>query len=490
MPRSGVLGAVLVVLVPQSSGAQGAPAGQPLVIEHVTVIDVERGSPLPDRTVFVQASRIAGVTRAADAQVPPGARVVDGRGKFLIPGLWDMHVHAAKQETSGAAAPDRWYGTLFVANGVTGVREMWGDMALIRAWRERVAAGDSATPRIVASGHLLDGAPPVWRGSVVATTAEAARHAVDSLQAAGAQFIKVYSRLPREAYMAAAEEAKARGLPFAGHVPFAVTAAEASDAGQRSIEHLSRVLSGCSPLDEEITAENRRLLMLVGGQDSVVGLNRRRRPELHASPESARCRALAARFQRNGTWQTPTLTVLYNNSEMGDPALAQDPREAYLPPAIVAPWNARRAARLKVVSPGQLANAKAIYALDVAVVGRLFRSGVPILAGTDVGNPHCLPGFGLHDELVRLVEAGLPPAEALKAATLNPARYFEATDSLGTVAPRKLADLVLLDADPLADIHNTTRIRAVILNGIYLDRVALDAMLEGRKRAAAALTAR
>ena len=445
-----------------------------IAITHVTVIDVTGGPPRTDATVVVRGNRIVSVGAADSLQMPADAQVVVGRGKFLIPGLWDMHVHAAWPNIADAV------GELFVANGVTGVRDMWGDPGLIRDWRSRVADHDGRRPRIVASGNLVDGPDPVWPNSIRVGNAEEARKVVRSQQREGADFIKVYSHLPRDAYFAIADEAKRLGIPFAGHVTIAITAAEASDAGQRSIEHLTGVALGCSSVEPELMREVERTIASRGWAAASV-LERGAGALIDSTYDAARCRSLAERFVRNETWQVPTLTVRYNMTHLDDPALESDPRLRFVPHFVRQRWYDR----VETIDRGtaRAAAQQAQYRREVAIVGQLFRAGVPILAGTDELNPYCLPGFSLHDELARLVDAGLTPLGALQAATLNPARFLHATDSLGTVSAGKVADLVLLDADPLADIRNVSRIAAVVINGRLIDAAERERLLNDAARA-------
>jgi len=466
------VGLSLLIGLAACSSSPRSPDITPAVafaITHVTVIDVAGGPSRSDATVVVRGNRIASIGSGDSAIVPGDARVVEGRGKFLIPGLWDMHVHAAWRET---AEP---FAELFVANGITGIREMWGDLGVIRDWRSHVADRDGARPRIYAAGNLVDGPNPVWPNSNRAADAREGRELVRSLRRDGADFIKVYSRLPRDAYFAIAEEAKTLGIPFAGHVTIAVTAAEASDAGQRSIEHLTGVALGCSSLEDEIV---RQVATVIASRGWVAasGLARGLGGLIDSTYDEARCRSLAERFRRNETWQVPTLTVRYNITHLEDPALERDPRLRYVPQFVRQRW-ADRSATIESGPAAAAAGQQALQRREVAITGLLFRAGVPILAGTDVSNPYCLPGFSLHDELARLVDAGLTPLAALQAATLNPARFLHATDSLGTVEVGKLADLVLLDADPLADIHNTSRIAAVVANGRLIDSAERERLL-------------
>ena len=458
-----------------------APAPQPaaaapsLAITNVTVVDADHGTLASGRTVVVAGNRIVAVGPPSRTPVPAGVRTLDGGGKFLIPGLWDMHVHAVWPRIAEAFMP------LFVANGVTGVREMFGTTALVDSARAAVRAGRYAGPRVVGAGNLVDGSPPVWPNSVLARTPDEGRRVVDSLRAAGADFIKVYSRLRRDVYFAIADEARKRGIPFAGHVPQRVTVAEASDAGQRTMEHLYGMGAGCSAQEAQWLREVEAAVASPRAWDSVVALGRTRAHEVVAAYDEAKCRALLQRLARNGSWQVPTLTVLRNVASLDDTTYALDPRLAYLPRQFGARWNPKNDFRTRMLTPEDYARRRVTLRASFAVVGAMQRAGVPLLAGTDALNPYVFPGFSLHDELALLVEAGLTPAQALRAATYAPAQFLGATDSLGTVAPGKLADLVLLDADPLAAVRNTTRIAAVVANGRLYDRAALDSLLAAAK---------
>ena len=455
---------------------QSAPA--PVAITHAAVVDVESGRTLPDQTVVVRGSRIESVGPAASVTVAAGARVVDGRGKYVIPGLWDMHVHAA------FPGLDRLYFPLLAANGVTGVREMFSRIQWADSTRARVRRGDFAGPRMVASGHILDGAPPVWPGSVVARNADEARRAVDSLAAAGADFIKVYSRLSPDAFFAAAEQAKRRGLPFAGHVPTLVTPQAASDAGMASIEHLTGIVGACSPLDPASRGAVAAAAASPRGWDSAGAVSRAQLGRVLASYDPAVCRALARRLARNGTWMVPTLVTLHATGFLDDSTLARDPRLRYVPRMFSAQWNPRTDFRFRALTAADWANRHALFQRQLEVARLLHENGVRFLPGTDLSNPYTFAGFSLHEELELLARIGLTPLQALQAATIEPARFLKMTDSLGTVAPGKLADLVVLDADPLADVRNLARIHAVLLDGRLIDAAERERILRAAEATA------
>jgi imidazolonepropionase-like amidohydrolase len=442
--------------------AEDAPA-KSLAITAVTVIDATGAPARPDMTVVVTCDRITAIGKPGEIGVPEGARVVDGKGKYLIPGLWDMHVHTA----SPSFLP------LYLANGVTGVRDMHAlDPDSIFGLRNQVQEGKRPGPRIVAAGPLVDGPKPLVPGSLVATDAAEGREAVRKLKTIGADFVKVYTKLPREAYLAIADEANKQGLPFAGHLPESVSATDASDLGQKSIEHLTGVVLACSDKEDELRREEVEALARVDNQAAMELLGRIG-ARAADSFNDKKARALYARFVRNGTWQVPTLIVLHSFVSLDDPKFTADPRIKYMPPSLSSYWP------LMKLPPETSAMLKGTYKRTTGLVRAMRQAGVPFLAGTDTpGVPYVFPGFSLHDELALLVaEAGFTPLEALQAATRDPARFLGREKDLGTLEPGKLADLVLLDADPLADIHNTTKIAAVVANGRLLPRQELDRML-------------
>ena len=430
---------------------QALANGRPLAVKNSTVID-GTGAVQPARTVVARGDRIVVVGEAGSVTVPPGAQIVDGRGRFLIPGLWDMHVHLSW--TKAAALP------ALLANGVTGVRDMGGLLGEIDEWRTQILLGERSGPRIVRAGPTVNGKVFAFHQIAVADAAEA-RGAVRALQKAGVDFIKVHAAISREAYYGVSDECKKLDLPFAGHIPRAITPAEASDAGQASLEHADTLFDG--RLAEGIPP------------DEIPGAIARFAKE--GAPE------LFARFARNETWLTPTLSTLQAAFHMGDKT--PGPRDKYVSQfskKIMAEL-LRRPNYQEAIKPAAVARQKRQFQELLPLVGAMNRAGVGLLAGTDLASSLTYPGFSLHDELALLVEAGLTPMGALQTATRNPARLLK-RDDLGTIGAGKLADLVLLDANPLDDIRNTQRIQAVIFNGALLDRRALDSLLAATERQA------
>lgn len=463
------------------SGPPGSlrEAAEPdLVISGVTVVDVETGALRENQTVLIRGSRIAAVSSAAVPTVAPGTAEFDGRGKYLIPGLWDMHVHAAR----AGRAPRFW--PLFLAHGVTGVRETGSYLDSLVHWRSAARAPGTLAPRIVWSSPMLDGDPPTYEMARVVRTPADARAAVAEMQALGFDYLKIYNGLSRESFFTVADEARRRAVPIAGEVPDAVSPLEAADGGMQSFEHLWNLFEWCVPGAYAL-------------RDSLTHLSRTDAPEAERRPvRDAQYRrwldgydpscadALALHLRRAGTWQVPTLAVNRSYSFM-DSTWTEDARRRWVPAAVLAEWDELRSSTLAEYGELGITAWRARYAHEADMLRRMARAGVGMLAGSDASNePFVYAGASLHDELELLVEAGLSPLQALQAATLNPARYLGATDSLGTVATGRVADLVLLDANPLNDIRNTTRIRAVVLNGRLLDRPALDALLSDVRRQA------
>jgi len=364
--------------------------------------------------------------------------------------------------------------TLLIANGVTGIRDMGGDLKLLQDWRVRVGAGTMVGPHIYACGPLLDGPKPMWPGSIAISTAEQGRQAVRDLKQKRADFIKVYSLLPREAYFAIADESKKVKLPFAGHVPDSVTPEEASDAGQASEEHLLQIVEACS--DRE--AIKKKVAELREAGATPVERRRAYIETMLATFDTKKADALFAKFVKNNTWITPTVIVWQNNASFEDDSAKYADRMKYLPRYIREYWDPKNNAHLKGRSPERLAAEKLLVKKYLEIIGVMQRAGVKLMTGSDFGaNPLLFPGWGVHDEMALLVRAGLTPMEAIQAATRNPATFLGLDRSVGTIEKNKLADMVLLSANPLEDINNTRKIAAVFFQGRMFDRPELKRML-------------
>jgi imidazolonepropionase-like amidohydrolase len=447
--------------------------GDTLVIDNVSVIDVIDGSVDADRTLIVTDGKIEKILPAEEVSPLAGAVNVDGQGKFVIPGLWDMHVHFASAD----------YAPLFVANGVVGTRDMHAHLSfMLLPLRKATAEGKRLGPQIITAITMVDGGVPMWGGSLAAGDAEEGRKAVQTLKAKGADFVKVYSGLSPEAFHAICDEAAKNDLMVVGHVPEAVPIAEASAAGMRSMEHLFGILTAASRDAEQLRSEFVSTIQGVSGKAFYPLLIRAQLKALDTySPE--RAAALYATLAKNQTYQCPTMTVQRMFANLTDPSFTSDERNRYTPSLIKMTW--KQAVEWVLPIAENKADQQRLYFKSQEMVREMHRAGVPILAGTDTSNPYCFAGFSLHDELALLVEAGLSPLAALQAATLQPARFLKKESEFGSVAPGKRADLVLLDANPLEDIHNTTKIHAVVLGGKLYDRSSLDEMLTTAEKKAA-----
>jgi hypothetical protein len=421
-----------------------------IAIRAVNVVDVAAGRVLAGQTVLVTGDRIIGVGTTA---IPAGAQIIEGRGQYLIPGLWDMHVHGSSLAS---------FMPLYIANGVTGIRDMYTPMIGVKDVRRQIAEGKIEGPEIVAAGRLIDGDPPIWPGSIVAKNADEGRKAVETALEEGSDFLKVYSRLSREAFFGIAAEAKAKGKVFAGHVPNSVSVLEAAKAGQKSNEHLQGFLAECSSVD-------------IKTLEGKTGLEKLR--VYVETFDEGRAKKLIHELNKSEMWQCPTLVVLQNVARLDDPDLAKDPNMKYVPTFISMGWDPSKDFRFKSRTAEDWAAGRKSFALTRRLVKLLSLAKAKLLAGTDTLNPYVFPGFSLHDELGLLVACGLSPAEALRAATLNPARYFSRENEIGQIKKGLRADMVLLDENPLADIANTKRIRAVIARGKVFDRSKLNRML-------------
>lgn len=478
--------------IASASAVLATLAGQPT--EQVTWLSNVRivGGTLeqPAQSILIAGDRIVSVG-APSAAPPAGARVVDGQGAFVIPGLWDMHVHLASYPES---LP------MFVAFGVTGVRDMGSASARetgeMLDWRREIAAGARVGPRLVLAGPTVDGRRAEKSdGRLYVTTAEEGRAAVAAVRERGGDFVKVHDWIGPEAYAAVVTAAHAGGLEVVGHTPAAIPALKALAAGQRSVEHLGSSLGGFVLDASSREAELRRELLQrmeearANGSESAFwrwALGPIRQQALLDSWSPARAADLVIQLRKSGAWHCPTLTVLNPRAR---------PRTEAERGLIFA---SALAACARVEPEPRSATAAALFARQLSIVSDLQRGGVGLLAGTDTLPPSAeaieefgtcdvpLAGLSVHEELEWLVAAGLTPAEALAAATAAPAQFFEEKNLAGSVAAGKRADLVLLDANPLVDIRNTRRIRAVFAAGRLYERAALDVLLQQAATAAAA----
>jgi hypothetical protein len=447
-----------------------------IAITHATIIDATGAPPKPNSTILIDHDKISAVGPDSSLDIPAGAQVIDATGKYLIPGLADMHIHLM-----GAGEPTgsrEFIVPLLIANGITTVRDMGGDVAQLKKLKKEIDSGDRPGPQIFFTGPYLDGNPPYFQPSIVVVTPAEADAAVRKLKSEGVDFIKVQSRLKPAAYFAIAEAAHKENIRFVGHVPDSISAAQASDAGQASIEHLTGILLACSSKEAELRQQQ---LNPPPRKETPRQTSLRQRAWQQAVLDTyshEKAHQLYAKFLANHTWQVPTLPLLIELAYL-TPATdrANDPNLKYIPQNLRQIWKQGRAESLANKTSGDFQLRAKLVEASLKAVGDMHAAGISIMAGTDSTAPNLVPGFALHDSIADLVRAGLTPMEALQAATSLPTEFLNRSNEQGSIAPGQRADLVLLDANPLEDIHNTRKVRAVFLKGKYLDRDALAALL-------------
>lgn len=452
-----LLGSVISCATTREAGnGPGEPSAVVAFVGVHVVPMTGEANVLPDRTVLVRDGRIAAIGPRGEVEIPEGALAIDGAGRYLLPGLADMHVHLEYFDDPEILA-------LFLANGVTTVRNMDGRPYLLE-WRKRIAEGALLGPTLVTTGPLLDGDPPLRGDNTVVRNAAEAEAAVAEQAAAGYDFVKVYTNLSNEAYGAVLAAARERGLPVAGHIPRGVDLDQALTSGQASLEHLDGY-------DDAIEADDSPLRNRWHWSKLYMAMP--------ADPE--KIREAAERTARAGVWNVPTLVVKEKVAALDEMVGWLDrPEMRYLPEARAAwdprAWEPQRARLINNLDAEDRETLARGRANRLALVRALRRAGAGLLVGTDTPNPFVIPGFAIHEELRSFVDSGLSPAEALAAATREPARFL-GTEDFGTVEPGKRADLLLLEANPLEDIGNLTRRAGVMVRGRWLPESELQGML-------------
>ena len=424
-----VLSIIAFVACSSSSRTQQRLQAGDIAFVGATVVPMNRQGTLTNHTVVVRGDKIALVAPASSIDTK-GAQVLDVRGKWLVPGLADMHVHSWSERDF----------PLYVLNGVTTIRDLFGSPKHLE-WRTSLAAGKLLGPTLFAAGPIVDGDPPTWPGSAVVTTVEQARTVVREQRQAGYDLIKVYNDLGADIYDAIVAEAKAQGIPFGGHVPAAVGLDKALAAGQRTIEHLDGYLPW--------------------------------RGEARVDPKTIAATAKAE------VWNCPTLVVTDRMGRLDNPASLESTRGlAYVAQAVRAMWKPENDFRLRSWTPAVFEGTRARQVKAKQLVADLHKAGAKLVLGTDTGNPFVVPGFAVHDELALLVSAGLTPWHARRMATVAPAELVGAPGSFGVIAPGARADLIVVAGDPLANIAALAEPSHVVLRGKLHERAALLAEIE------------
>lgn len=454
-----------------SAACAGPQTTADIAITNAMVVDVETGELHENQTVLIGNGRIVDIGPDLTREAAVASQVLDAEGGYLIPGLWDMHVHSGYDY--------EWHFPLFLAYGVTGVRNMniGGDANFTRTneIRRKLAEGEILGPRFFANGTTLDGYPHIAADPVVVRTPEDGRAAVAAAADAHADFIKVYDNVPREAYFAIMEEARRSNLPVDGHIPFRVRPEEAADAGQRTVEHGLGLELGCNP---DYEAERDRYAAALDaaaktGEPFATDITLfEHEHRLALARDATACESVIDAYRRNGVAACPNVMTYYAIVHLEE-LQAEYPSLHHVPESRLEAWAEIPPATLATIKT-LMAGSIEMYFLNARLLGE---SGVTLLAGSDAGEPFIVPGDSLHTELMLLVEESeVHPLLALQAATINPAMVLGLDDELGSIETGKLADLVLLDSSPLENIRNTRSIRAVVADGRLFRRDELDAL--------------
>ncbi|GAA4386004.1 amidohydrolase family protein [Hymenobacter koreensis] len=450
--------------------------GYDVVIAHANVVDVETGRLLPDQTVCIRQGRIERISKSA-ATPPPATRTIDAQGRYLMPGLWDMHVHFRGGDSLTNA--NRNLLPLYLAHGITTVRDAGGDLTpAVYRWRQQMEAGQLAGPRIFTSGPKLDGPKAFWAGSLEIETPAQIERALDSLQKLRVDYVKLYeSTISRDAFLNAIAAAEKRGLTTTGHMPYTATLREASERGLDATEHLYYLLKACSAREDSITTAVRNSL----GTSKPLGLFAVL-PAVLRTYDPAVAQETFRLLAKRRTAVVPTLFIQKLLTELPETDHSRDTMLAYIAPGIQTTY-ARRIASARAQSPATRAFNKQLGAKFMTLIPVLQAAGVTILAGSDSGpsNSYVYPGASLLGELELLVQAGLTPAQALQAATINGARFLKSDQRSGTIRAGKDADVVLLDGNPLENISHLRRVHTVVSRGNVYTAQDLRAMVQAVK---------
>lgn len=442
------------------------------LLSNTTIVDVTDGSIKDKQDVLIIGDRIIKIVTHGTIQLRASV-VIDGTGKYLVPGFWDMHAHMMR---------NKWYLSqmpLMRANGIVGFREMWGDLKIADTVQSEIEKGRLPFFRFIASGHILDGKKPFWNRSIPVADPLAARQIVDSLIANQADFIKVYSFLSPEVFHALADHCRSRSIAFAGHVPHLVPVTEASRAGMASMEHLyGMLLEACTYSDSAMRLMQRAVLEFELNKKVERKKTLREMNLLLLKNFSAeKMRMIARTLKKNNTYIVPTLVLLRGEYFTNDSTFTNDSRLKYLSQETKDYWKEVTVSDKKNNDSTDWQLKRDRWQLEMQVMKILVEEKVQMLGGTDADNPYVFPGFSLHDELQLFVECGMSPLEALQTVTINPARFLKDTNSRGRIHEGMFADVVLLRDNPLKNISATKTVHTVVANGKLYGSAYIDSVL-------------
>lgn len=473
-----------IVLITLMAFYSCAPDGEyfkdALCIENINTIDAKSGLNT-EMTVVVQDNKIVRVAKTSDLTLSSKNKIIDGAGKYLIPGLWDAHIHFAFIEEMAPSMFD-----LFLGYGVTSVRDTGGRIEFVKAWKDKADSDPKNAPRVKIAGPLIDGTPHVYDGSsptfpplgVPVADENATIAMVEKLDSIGVDLLKAYEMLTPEKFKTITKMARQKGLKVTGHVPLSMDVISVSNAGLNSIEHFRNLETSVVANWEELLAERREILK---NKDQKTGgalrssLHNLQRYDAIKRTDSTTLYKVLNVLKENDTWQIPTLMLNHLSAYGGFQDAEYREKFKALPQEIQEEWDMLID---KIAEMPVSENTLNFERWAMKMVGKMHKMGIPFMAGTDAPIRFQVPGNSLHGELKLYVEAGMSPLEALKTATLLPATYFNLQDELGLIEEKMIADLVILDANPLEDIENTQKINAVIKDGHLMNRNHLDQLLK------------
>jgi len=439
-----------------------------ITIRHINIVDVKKGVIKPDQIVYIKGNRIVSIGKDSNGNKKNLGIELDCHNRYLIPGLWDMHAHDIGWMIPNASHD--FITPIMLANGVTAFRDMWGSQDAL-ALRDSVNQNFLVAPRMIVGTPIVNGPRMFFPGTVTLNTANEVPAVIDSLQRERYDFVKVYSYLRRDLFFALAKHCKEKNMPFGGHIPIGVSAEDASNAGMQSIEHLFGLRKSFSNQGEQLMVDWEKQML----DTSVSQFNVLVTSESSTLPfDTTKAKKVASTLVINHTVVVPTLAAAIGYAFNRD-TLMKSASMVYVPKVLKQYWYDARSMALFE---------KDMFQTFLQMLSFLHKQGVMILAGTDTGNPFVVPGFSLHDELELYVKAGLTPLEALRTATLNPAIFLHKEKELGSVTNGKLADLVILQKNPLINIKNMRSIDAVIVNGHLIDKNRINKFLEQLKERA------
>ncbi|WP_396637507.1 amidohydrolase family protein [Maribacter sp. R77961] len=439
-----------------------------IVLKNGSVIDLETGS-ISRQTIGITDGVIMEL-KSTTTNVPLKAKLeIDVEGKYLLPGFWDNHVHFRGGDSLIGA--NKKFLKLFMANGITTVRDAGGDLTTsVMAWKSSITEGTLVGPTIFTSGPKIDGKGATWAGSLEVENEEEIRKALDSLEQIPVDFVKLYdSRISGKNYLNTIGEAEKRGLITSGHMPFTVTLEETIDAGIDTIEHLYYIMKGCA--SNEVYVTNKMKSGEIGFWDAM--------PLLMESYSDTTATNTFTTLKKNNVYVVPTLHIGKTLSYLDENNHTKDPYLKYMTPGIIKTYEGR-INRVKNSKPEAIANRKQLDTFFGSLAKSLSDAGVGLLAGSDCGayNSYTYPGVSLHKELQEMVTIGISPLEALRTSAYNGAKFLKKDANYGTLKKGKVADIVVLDGNPLEQINNTEKIHYLIKNNNAYSAVALKALLK------------